>query len=428
MRIVSFIGFFVILIVAYLFSENKKHVQWKTILWGVGLQYLAFILIIGVPSLHFNGPLKFLFDGANDFVNAIISYTNEGTKFIFGPLADTQKWGGIIFAVQILPTILFTATLMSVLYYLGIMQKIVRLMAWCMYKTMGISGAESLSNAANVFLGQTEAPLVIKPYLNRMTKSELLAIMVGGTASTAGGVLVAYVTFLKDLIPDIAGHLISASVLSAPAAFCAAKLMIPETSTPETMNRLPQEDEQLDSNIFEAAARGASEGMQLALNVGAMLLAFIALVALTNGILGFFGNVIGFNQWGQTLSFSGKSEPLSLQLIFSWLCSPFALLMGIPWSEAGIAGVFLGEKTVLNEFVAYVHMANSSHLMSVRTMTILAYALCGFANFSSIGILIGGIGLLAPNKKSDIAKLGLRAVMGGNLAAFMTACVAGVLL
>lgn len=407
-RWISAIGFLFLIAIAFLLSENRKKINYRTVAWGIGLQFLAFFLVIGIPGLGVGGPFKFVFNGANDFVNAIIEYTGEGTKFLFGPLSDTKQWGGIIFAIHILPTIVFTATLMAVFYHIGIMQKIVRVMAWCMYRTMRVSGAESLSNAANVFLGQTEAPLVIKPYIDGMTRSELLAIMVGGMASTAGGVLVAYVSFLNEMIPDIAGHLLGASVLSAPASFCIAKILIPETEKPETLGELPKDSVALDSNIFEAAARGASEGLQLALNVGAMLLAFIALIALVNGALSHLGG-------------------LSMQQIFAWVFKPFAFLMGVPWDEAARAGTLLGEKTVFNEFVAYMHLAQAKDL-SVRSTTILAYALCGFANFSSIGIQIGGIGFMAPKKKSEIAKLGLISLIGGNLATFMTACIAGILI
>ncbi|OQW46613.1 MAG: hypothetical protein A4S09_05390 [Proteobacteria bacterium SG_bin7] len=407
-RVVSFLGFFAILIFCFFLSSSRQKINYRTILWGVFFQVIAFVMVIGIPAIGYDGPLRFLFDGANRAVNAVIAFTNEGTKFLFGSLADPEKLG-IIFAVQILPTIVFTATVMAVLYHLGIMQKVVRLMAWVMYRTMNVSGAESLSNAANVFLGQTEAPLTVKPYLNNMTRSELLAVMIGGMASTAGGVLVAYVTFLKDIIPNIAGHLVGASVLSAPATFVIAKLLVPETQEPETCRSLPADSEKMDVNIFEAAARGASEGLYLALNVAAMLLAFIALVALINGLFSLF------------------PYQITLQKLFSWIFYPFAIAMGIPLNEVPAAAVLLGEKTVFNEFVAYVHLAENKDL-SARTATMLAYALSGFANFSSIGIQIGGIGLLAPNKKSEIAKLGLLALIGGNLATFMMACLAGILL
>lgn len=408
LRLISFLGFVTILGVCFLLSSDRRKINYRTILWGILLQIAAFVLVIGVPFLGFTGPFRFVFDSANAMVNAVISYTNEGTKFLFGPLANSEKFG-VIFAIQILPTIIFTATVLAVFYHLGIMQKIVRFMAWIMYRTMKVSGAESLSNAANVFLGQTEAPLVVKPYINTMTRSELLAIMVGGMASTAGGVLVAYVTFLKDMIPDIAGHLVGASVLSAPAAFVIAKILVPETKKSDTLGSLPAESESMDANVFEAAARGASEGLYLALNVAAMLLAFIALVALVNGV------------------FSLLPYQITLQKLFSWVFYPFAILMGIPFHEAPAAAVLLGEKTVFNEFVAYVHLAQSKDL-SARSATLLTYALSGFANFSSIGIQIGGIGLMAPNKKSEIAKLGMLALIGGNLATFLMACLAGILL
>jgi concentrative nucleoside transporter, CNT family len=408
LRLISALGFFTILIVCILLSSNKRKINVRTILWGIVLQFVAFALVIGIPVLNFRGPLRFIFDGANNVVNAVIGFTNEGTRFLFGDLANSSKFG-MIFAVQILPTIVFFATIMAVLYHLGVMQKIVRLMAFVMYRTMQVSGAESLSNAANVFLGQTEAPLVVKPYVDTMTRSELLAIMVGGMASTAGGVLVAYVSFLRNGIPDIAGHLLGASVLSAPAAFVIAKLLVPETKKSESYGALPKEPETYDANVFEAAARGASEGLYLALNVGAMLLAFIALVALVNGVLGLF------------------PYQLSLQKIFSWVFYPFAILIGIPINEVPIAATLLGEKTVFNEFVAYVHMGQAREL-SQRSQILLAYALSGFANFSSIGIQIGGIGFLAPHKKSEIARLGLLAMIGGNLATLMIACMAGILI
>ncbi|MDZ4662267.1 MAG: nucleoside transporter C-terminal domain-containing protein [Pseudomonadota bacterium] len=406
LRVLSLFGFFVMLGIAYLLSSDRKRINYRTIYWGIGLQVLFFLLVVGIPALELSGPLNFIFIKMNDVVNAVIDFTNAGTTFLFGPLASREKVGGLVFAIEILPTIVFTSTLLAVFYHLGVMQIIVRALAWVMYRTMRISGAEALANSANIFVGQTEAPLVIKPYLLKMTRSELLCIMIAGMASTAGGVLVAYVKMLRGEIPDIAGHLLAASVLSAPASFCIAKLMVPETSKPETLGDLPKESEKIDSNVFEAATRGASEGMYLAFNVGAMLLAFVALIAFVNSFFGLFG--------------------LSLELIFGWAFSPIAMLMGIPWEDIGVAGKLLGEKTVFNEFVAYLHLASSSESISPRSMTILTYALCGFANFSSIGIQIGGIGLMAPGKKSEIAKLGLKAMIGGNLATFMTACLAGV--
>ena len=408
LRVMSIIGFFAMLAFAYLMSSDRKNINYRTIFWGIGLQVLFFLLVVGVPALELKGPFGFLFIRMNDVVNGLIDFTSAGTAFLFGPLASREKVGGLVFAIEILPTIVFTSTLMAIFYHLGVMQIIVRALAWVMYRTMRISGAEALANSANIFVGQTEAPLIIKPYLAKMTRSELLCIMIAGMASTAGGVLVAYVKMLRGDIPDIAGHLLAASVLSAPASFCIAKLMVPEDQKPQTLGDLPRDTEKVDSNVFEAATRGASEGMYLAFNVGAMLLAFVALIAFINSIFGFFG--------------------LSLELIFSWAFSPIAFLMGIQISDIGVAGKLLGEKTIFNEFVAYLHLAapETATAISARTMTILTYALCGFANFASIGIQIGGIGLMAPGKKSDIAKLGLKAMIGGNLATFMTACLAGV--
>lgn len=314
------------------------------------------------------------------------------------------------------------ASLMAILYQLGWMQKIIHVLAVLMHKVLHTSGAESLSNAANIFVGQTEAPLVIKPFIAKLTQSELFAVMVGGMASVAGGVLAAYTGLLKTSIPDIAGHLITASFMSAPAAFVMAKIMIPETEKPTTMGGLPNEaHEKAYSNVLEAAAGGASEGLSLALNVAAMLLAFIALIALLNGILGSLGDALG---WSKFL----PDKKLTLELLLGIVFAPLAWFMGIPWSECLQAGNYLGQKTVLNEFVAYFNLAQNAGSFSNRTLTILSYALCGFANFSSIAIQIGGIGGMAPERKKDLAKLGILSVVAGSLATFFMAAIAGVLI
>lgn len=429
---VGIIGILMFIGMSFALSNSRRKISWKLVIWGVSLQIILALLVLGIPVLGFSGPLRFLFNAANDAIVATLTFTEEGSRFIFGSLIDIQK-SGFIFAFQVLPTIIFMASLMAVFYHLGLMQKIVHSIARIMQKTMGTSGAESLSVAANVFVGQTEAPLVVRPYLETMTRSELFAVMVGGMATVAGGVMAAYVGLLKDRLPDIAGHLLTASVMSAPAALAIAKLMFPEIDKPKTLGKIPKENSgPIDQNLIEAAARGAGEGLMLALNVAAMLLAFIALIALLNAAFTHLGNWISFSEWGSglvpELIRGDKPAELTFQVILGWIFSPMAWLMGIPWSEAPIAGTLLGEKIVLNEFVAYLHLSQLSASLSDRTVIILSYALCGFANFSSIAIQIGGIGGLAPSRKGDLAVLGLKAVIGGSFAAFMTASIAGILI
>lgn len=413
-RAISFFGIFAFLAMAFALSNNRKKINWRLIVVGVVLTWVFALLALGIPALGIQGPLKFLFNLANDGVTKVLDYTLEGSKFIFGDMLDMNKFG-FIFAFQVLPTIIFVAALMAVFYQMGIMQPVVKGLAVLMQKLMGTSGAESLSGAANIFVGQTEAPLVVKPFVKDMTDSELLAVMVGGMASVAGGVLAAYTGMLRQYIPDIAGHLVTASFMSAPASFVIAKLMIPETKTPTTMGKLPAEaNEKAYTNVLEAAAGGASEGMSLAINVAAMLLAFIALIALINGVLGAVGGWFGVS--------------LSFEMILGKIFAPLAWLMGIPWSECGASGALLGQKTVLNEFVAYLNLAKEGTSFSPRSAIILSYALCGFANFSSIAIQIGGIGGIAPERKKDLARLGIRSVIGGSLTTFMMAAMAGVLI
>ncbi|MBE8221975.1 MAG: NupC/NupG family nucleoside CNT transporter [Bdellovibrionales bacterium] len=431
MRLISFLGLFVLIFVAYLLSENKKAIKFKPVLIACLLQITLGVLVLGIPSIGFNGPLRPLFSAINQAFVALLSFTNEGSQFLFGPLVDVKK-SGFIIGLQILPVILFFSSLISILYYLGVIQKMVKWIAIIMQKTMGTSGAESLSAAANIFAGQTEAPLIIKPYIDKMTRSELNALMVGGMATVAGGILAVYVGLLISSIPDIAGHLITASVMSAPAALAIAKIMVPETKTPETLGKFPETFKSSDSNIIEAASNGASEGLKLAFNVAAMLLVFIALIALCNSMLTTVGQWANFQDWGKSfvptsLLQNGQAQ-LSLQVILSWVFAPFAFIMGIPWSEAFLAGSLLGEKVVLNEFISYLHLSKMTSELSERTVIILSYALSGFANFASIGIQIGGIGGIAPRRKSDLAKLGIKALIGGSLAAFMTACIAGFLI
>lgn len=412
---IGFIGVFVFLSIAYGMSKHRAKVSWRVVIWGTILQWSFAVFALGIPALGVPGPLRFAFNAANDGVNKILDYTIEGSRFIFGSLLDSDKFG-FIFAFQVLPTIIFVASLMAVLYQLGAMQPVVKGLAVVMQKFMGTSGAESLSAAANIFVGQTEAPLVVKPFVKDMTQSEMLAVMVAGMASVAGGVLAAYTGMLRGQIPDIAGHLLTVSFMSAPSSLVIAKLLLPETETPKTLGKIPPEaHKKVYTNTIEAAAGGAAEGLTLALNVAGMLLAFIALIALINGLLGALGGLFG-------------APDLTLQWILGWLFAPLAFLMGIPWSECIQAGALLGEKTVLNEFVAYMHLAEQSSAFSERSAVILSYALCGFANFSSIAIQIGGIGGMAPERKTDLARLGIISVVGGTLSTFMMAAMAGVLL
>lgn len=413
-KLVGVLGLFVMLGIAFLFCkpEHRKHINLRVVIGGTLLQLAFAILILKTP-------VKILFTYANDAVTSLLGFTNKGSEFIFGPMMNIES-SGFIFAVQVLPTIIFFSSLMTVFYYLGIMQFIVNIIAKFMVKTLKTSGSETLSAAANIFVGQTEAPLVIKPFVEKMTQSELMAVMVGGMATVAGGVMASYVGLLQRDIPSIAGHLMAASVMSAPAALVMAKIMIPETEVSETAGEnVELSTEQIDANVIDAAARGAGEGLTLALNVAAMLLAFIAIIAMINGIIGFVGAKLGMPN-------------LSLEMVFGWLFSPLAFLMGVPWEDATKIGALLGEKTMINEFVAYSHLAqmvkpDSGIVLSEKSEIIATYALCGFSNLSSIAIQIGGIGGIAPNRRGDLARLGIRAVIAGSLACFMTATIAGIL-
>jgi len=422
-RWMSLFGLFVMLALAWLMSSHKKKVELRIVLGGLFLQFVFALLILKTTYG------RVTFDSLGDFFNAVLSFVDEGSAFLFnvyprevrpgvleeGLPATFTLWRS--FAFGILPTIIFFSAFMSILYHLGIMQFVVRAFAVIMQKTLGTSGAETLSAAANVFVGQTEAPLVIRPFVGEMTLSELNVVMVGGFATIAGGVLAAYVGMGID-----AGHLLTASVISAPAALMIAKIMQPETEQSKTVGVVKMENTTGCVNVIEAAAEGASSGLSLALNVGAMLIAFVALVAMGNAIVGWVGGEVATR-----LGYAPASD-WSLQLLFGYVFCPLAWLMGIPWDECTKAGGILGTKMVLNEFVAYADLASVKKNLSPRTVMILTYALCGFANFSSIGIQLGGIGGIAPERRSDLARLGFRAMLGGTLAAFMTACVAGVLI
>jgi CNT family concentrative nucleoside transporter len=429
-RATSLLGLLVFIAMAWALSVNRGAVAWRVVMWGVALQIIFALLIIKTR------PGQQLFAWLNTAFTSLLGYTTEGARFIFGnlvlnnvpvgagdspmgPLAGAGTWAntGAFFAFNVLPTIIFFSSLMTLLYYFGVMQLFVKGFAWVMYRTMGTSGAESLSAAGNIFVGQTEAPLLVKPFVKTMTNSELHSVMTGGFATVAGGVMAAYIGMLMAYFPNIAGHLIAASVMSAPAALAISKIMYPETEESVTRGKLKIELEKVDANAIDAAARGASEGLSLALNVGAMLLAFIALLALLNGILGGIGGLFGM-EW-------------SIQNGLAYLGAPLAWLMGTPWQDAMAVGTLIGEKTALNEFVAYAHLAEmlqGGADLSARAVVVATYALCGFANFSSIAIQIGGIGGLAPERRGDLSRLGLRAMIAGTLASFMTACVVTMIL
>ncbi len=409
-------GLLVLLSIAFGFSSNRKEVDWKLVASGLGLQLFFAGLVILVP-----GGRRF-FEGLSRIFVTIISFATDGSSFIFGSLADPTNLG-FIFAFQVLPTIIFFASLMSVLYHLGVMQKFVQAMAWIMLKVMRISGSESLSVAANVFVGQTEAPFVVRPYISRMTESELFTMMVGGMATIAGGVLAAYITMLggADEVARIfyAKHLLSASIMAAPATIVIAKLLKPEVDESVTRGKVTLHVEKTATNVIEAAANGAGDGVKLALNVGGMLLAFVALIAMVNYPIGWIGQITGLE--------AIAGQQISLSMILGYLLSPLAWIIGIPWQDAVTVGGLIGEKVITNEFVAYAHLNQIQDSLTPKALLISTYALCGFANFSSIAIQIGGIGGLAPDRRSDIARLGLTAVLGGTLATMMTATIAGVL-
>jgi CNT family concentrative nucleoside transporter len=413
-HLVPLIGFVFFIFLAWVFSEDRKRFPWRVVLWGSGLQFAIAISILGIPALGVPGIFAFLFSFINDAVDKLLSFSDQGASFLFGSLMDPTKHG-YVFAFRALPTILFFSSLVAILYHVGVLQKVVAGMSRVMEKTLRTSGAESLAAAANIFVGQTEAPLLVKPFISTMTRSEIFAVMVPGMASVAGGVLAAYVGLLNDQLPSIAGHLVTASVMSAPAGLLIAKVMVPEKEKPLTMNGVEIPVDRPDTNVIEAAARGASEGLSLALNVGAMVIVFIALIALANWGLGWVSTSLG------------AGEALTFQKILGFLFSPLAWLMGVPWADARLVGEWLGEKVVLNEFVAYVHMAEAKAALNERTLVIASYALCGFANFSSIGIQLGGIGAMAPNKRGELAQLGLLCMIGGNLSTFMTAAIVGLI-
>ncbi|KFN42060.1 NupC/NupG family nucleoside CNT transporter [Arenimonas metalli] len=415
-------GLSVLIFIAWLFSNNRGAVDWRLVLTGIALQVGFAALVLLVPGG------RDVFDALGNGFVKILSFVGEGSKFIFGNLMDVNTYG-FIFAFQVLPTIIFFAALMGVLYHLGVMQFIVRVMALAITKVMKVSGAETTSVCASVFIGQTEAPLTVRPYIGRMTESELITMMIGGMAHIAGGVLAAYVGMLGGGDPAesayYAKHLLAASIMAAPATLVIAKLLIPETGNPLTRGTVKMEVEKTTSNIIDAAAAGAADGLRLALNIGAMLLAFIALIAMLNWPLTWIGEVTGLAE--------ALGRPTDMATLLGYLLAPIAWVIGVPWQDATTVGGLIGQKIVLNEFVAYLQLAEIVNgnvegvALTDKGKLIATYALCGFANFSSIAIQIGGIGGLAPERRQDLAKFGLRAVLGGTLATFMTATIAGVL-
>lgn len=453
-QIVSLAGVGVFVGLAWLISVDRKAINWRPVRYGVALQFAFAVLILST------GAADMFFGVVDASIARLMSFAGHGVDFVFQPTSFYQEtvvtpgpdgfamseqvypitdrvqaseMGRMApsmktFAFWVLPTIIFFSSLMSVLYHLGVMQVLVNFFGTIMHKTMGTSGAESLSAASNIFVGQTEAPLVVKPYVEKMTRSELHAVMTGGFATVAGGVMAMYVMMLSQ-VEGIAGHLVIASILSAPAALAVSKVIYPETETSETGDGAKVVVEKSSSNVIEAAARGATDGLSLALNVAAMLIAFIALVFMVDWVLGVAP--VRFCEAGAVMGYDSTCEPLTLARLFGWLFSPLAWSMGVPWEEATTVGTLLGEKMVLTELYAYQHLSEILAVegaLSQRSAIIASYALCGFANFASIGVQIGGIGAIAPSRLKDLGAIGLRAMLGGTLAAMMTATVAGVLL
>ncbi len=405
------VGLIVIMSVAYAMSTNRRAIDRRTVAWGLTLQ-VVFALLVLKTALG-----QAVFQRLGAAINRLLDFAFVGSDFVFGAMGNKEVWPrvmttvlgaegaryGVVFAFQVLPTIIFIAALFAILYYFGVMQVIVRLFAVMMRRVMKASGAESLNVAASIFMGQTEAPLTIRPFLPRMTESELMTVMTSGMAHISGGIMAAYILFGIE-----AKHLLTAVIMTAPGTLMMAKIFVPETEQPDTMGTVKLNVERTDVNVIDAAGRGTSEGLSLALNVGAMLISFLALVALVNAMLGLAG--------------------LSLQQIFGWVFAPIAWAMGVPWRDAPTIGNLLGTRMALNEFVAYSQLGPLKASLDPRSFTIATFALCGFANFSSIGIQIGGIGALAPNRRHDLARLGLRAMLAGTLANFVTATIAGFLL
>ncbi len=415
------LGIAFLLTTVWLCSAHRKSISWPLVAKGLGLQIAFALLVLKTGVGHT------FFSAVNDVFVALIGYTNAGSRFVFGSLVDYGTpveggAGGVVniganFAFSVLPTIIFFSSLMALAYHLRIMQRVVRGVAWAMQRTLGTSGAETTSAAGNIFVGQTEAPLLIRPFVDRMTMSELNTVMTGGFATVAGGALAAYVAILVGVFPGIAGHLLAASIMAAPAGIVVSKMLMPETEEPETRGTLDIDPPQTHANVIDAAAGGAGDGLKLALNVGAMLLAFLAIIALGNGIIGWVTGLFGV-------------EGITLERLFGWVFAPVAWLIGVPWADAVEVGTLFGVKMVANEFLAFTNLGaglGGDLQLSNKSLIMCTYALTGFANFSSIAIQIGGIGGIAPGRREDLSKLGLRAMLGGTVATWMTATLAGVL-
>ncbi len=396
-RCVSAIGLVVLLAIAWLMSENRRRMNWRLIASGLSLQFVLAVFLLRTPIG------RSIFDAARGFVDRLVSFSDAGAEFVFGP-----NFRDHYLAFSVLPTIIFISSLTAIFFHLGVLQRVVKVMAWIMVRVMDTSGAESLSASADVYVGMTEAPLVIRPYLATMTRSELMAMMTTGMATVAGGVMAAYVRMGAD-----AGHLLTASLLAAPASLVIAKIMVPETEASPTKGTVRVEITRTDANVLDAACRGASDGLKLALNVAAMMIAFYAIIHALNWMLTPLPHVGG--------------EPLTLERLLGWILAPLAWVLGIEWKDAQVVGMLLGKKTVFNEFVAYQDLVTRQGL-SDRSFTIATYALCGFANFASVAIMVGGIGSLEPSRRAELARYGMRAMAGGALATLMTAAVAGTLL
>ena len=403
-RLTGLLGLLAILGFAWLCSTHKRAIKLRIVAWGLGLQFAFAVIVLKTPASE-------VLKAISVAVAAMFGYAEAGSTFVFGDLGANRPPMGIVFAFQVLPIIIFIASFFAILYYLGIMQWVVKGMAIAMQKVMHVSGAESLNVAASIFMGQTEAPLTIKPFLAGMTESELFTVMTCGMAHVSGAVMAAYVSMGHVEIR----HLLTAVIMTAPATIMLAKIFIPETGTPATAGKVEIQVEKTAVNVIDAAAQGAGDGLRLVLNIGAMLIAFLALIALMNGIMG-WGH--GYAAW----------FPESLQKVFGWIFAPVAWLLGVPWRDAGAIGGLLGTRLITNEMVAFQQLGTLKQSLAPQSFTIATFALCGFANLSSIAIQIGGIGALAPNRKSDLARLGLRAVAAGSMANFMSACIAGMFL
>ena len=404
-RFTGLLGLLAMIGLAFAFSTDRRAIRFKTVAWGLGLQFVLAIFVLRVPAG------EWLFAKAGYGAKHLLDFSYYGSTFVFGELGKQQSSLGLIFAFQVLPTIIFIAAFFAVLYYLGVMQIIIRAGAWVMTKVMGASGAESLNIAASIFMGQTEAPLTIRPFLPELTQSELMTVMTSGMAHISGGMMAAYIA----VGGADAKHLLTAVIMTAPGTLLISKMLVPETARPLTAGRVEMPAMEKESNILSAIARGTLDGLHLALNVGAMLITFLALLALVDAIMGWIHIHVGW-------------FPYSLELVFGWVLAPIAWLIGIPWHDAATIGNLLGTRMVLNEFVAFAKLGTMKSTLDPRSFTIATFALCGFANFSSIGIQIGGIGALAPNRRGDLARLGLRAMLAGTMANLMSASIAGMLI